>query len=79
MQTKVGVSTFVKAFFLERKVNANNSFGFDRKVEDVVVKAANYPKFSKYFKNKFSYFWYVLLILSTKRCGFNDLYDLYDL
>ena len=33
-------------------VNANNSFDFDRKVEVVVVKAANFPKFSEYFKNK---------------------------
>ena len=33
-------------------VNANNSFDFDRKVKDVVVRAANFPKFSEYFKNK---------------------------
>ena len=33
-------------------VNANNSFGFDRKVKGDVVKAANYPKLSEYFKKQ---------------------------
>ena len=33
-------------------VNANDSLDFDRKAKDVIVKAANYPKFSAYFKNK---------------------------
>ena len=58
MQTKVGVpqkdriNICTRIFGEKGKVNANNFFDFDRKVKDVVVKAANYPKFSKYFKTK---------------------------
>ena len=58
LQTKVGVPqkdrlNIRKSIFGEKgKVNANKSFDFDRNVKNVVVKAANYPMFSEYFKNK---------------------------